>query len=173
MIRKLTKDNCIKYTGLLFEDIIALTGITAFHDVKDLMFTEGELDDDIVDIEFETDCLELLTVRINLRRKTIKNVEIHSTGKIKNIGYQLLSSQIDHARRLGFKTITLNAFGDPSIKNEYSGFIVWGKLGYQMDDVSQAKFEQLMRSNDRPEKDLFELLSSKEGKTFWENNGFQ
>ena len=172
MIRTLNKTNCLRCTGYSLQNIILLTGIGAVHDVKELMHTEGEVEGRIVDIEFDTEIVEL-AVRIDLREKTLKNNVIRSKGNIKRLGYKLLAAQIRHEKRLGYKSITLNAFGDPTIKHIYSGYIVWGKLGYQMDAASRKKFKQLMRADNRTENNIFELLSTAAGKTFWENNGFR
>ena len=84
-----------------------------------------------------------------------------------------VASQSGAATSKGFRHLEAFAYRDDSGATAlWSGYIVWGKLGYVLYDTSIHDFARFMKAKGRTEKSLIELLSSKDGLDFWIAEGF-
>lgn len=86
------------------------------------------------------------------------------------IGLNLFLNQVREARQSGFKYLKVGAAGDYYSRERWNGYITWAKFGYEMLPNGQSYFLNLMKQNNRTEKTVFELVSTKEGLAFWEKN---
>ncbi len=86
------------------------------------------------------------------------------------IGLNLFLNQVKEARQSGFKYLKVGAAGDYYSRERWNGYITWAKFGYEMLPNDQSNFLNLMKQNNRTEKTVFELVSTKEGLAFWEKN---
>lgn len=93
-------------------------------------------------------------------------MEVNSTGE--GIGLHLFINQLIEARKLGYKRFDVSA----AKSNKYNGYYTWARFGYNLKSSEIRRFKDLMNMNGRSEKDLHELMSTKEGVSFWKKNGF-
>ncbi|MDE3248898.1 MAG: hypothetical protein KGO82_09575 [Bacteroidota bacterium] len=174
----LTKKNCKKLTNYTFDQIIGLTGIHGVHSAAELAsnavkYFQADIDGKIVNVEYETDLLEEFIIRIDLIEKTIKDEKFISTEVKKGISFPWLVSQVDAAVELGFKKISIDAYGGIRAENKYTGFIVWGRYGFVMSSAEDKReFKHAMISHGRAEKTLFELLHAPGGSDLWNTIGW-
>jgi hypothetical protein len=95
-------------------------------------------------------------------------------------------NQVTELRKLGFKKMTVHAYGgrygpnEKMINGDWDGHIVWGKFGYTMNMESKIKFDKHIKDNwktlssifkEKP-KSIFELVNDKEGAKWWATEGF-
>ena len=178
-MQRINKKNSKQLTGYSLEKLVALTGIYGIHAIANLeaatVSFEAHISARNVTVDIETYLVEELVVEINLQAKIISNLSIKTTGVQKGISFSMLEAQVAAARKAGFHSLELNAYGYPSIKGKYNGYITWGKYGYLMaDKADQATFMNKMKEHGRPEKRLYDLLATKDGLQLWENTiGFK
>jgi hypothetical protein len=166
-------DSPLTYTQ---EEIVYLTGIAGVH-------PELQKEDNIkIEIYPYVDCIRVFLTSSAIKRlqiiiypgnKYIDNQNIRSTKSITGIGSRWVYAQAREAERQAFKYLQAIAYKDDSGSTEiWSGYIVWGKLGYLLYEDSIQDFERLMLRFGRSEKTLEELIKYPEGLTFWIKEGF-
>lgn len=64
----------------------------------------------------------------------------HAINDGKNYGYKRLQVEIYYARKFKFKVLTLFAHGNYQIKEDYTGYIVWGKYGFRMTEADEFRY---------------------------------
>lgn len=106
---------------------------------------------------------------IDFNDKSIYNSFMEVYVANEKTGLKLLINQILQAKELGFKKLLVTAGQSPTM----NGYMTWGKYGYTMKRYDQEDFDRLMQIHKRPENNLFELLSTKEGEGFWNKHGWQ
>jgi len=166
--------NCKRLTNHEWEDLISLTGILGIHTIKELntdivKYAHLEIDEKIAIIEYETDLIAELLVRIDLNSKIIRNERFVSKKIKSGLGFPRLCAQVDAARKHKFKKIILHAYGDFKIRKRWCGYIVWAKYGFQMidsDDV--AYFKHLAKDKF---KTIYDMVIDKRGIKVWEKRG--
>lgn len=81
------------------------------------------------------------------------------------LGTKLLFNQQEQASKLGFKKISLIAGGE-------NGYYSWARLGFQMSDKDNQTFKRVLPAKFKETKNVNELVSTKAGAAWWDNNGF-
>jgi len=178
-------NDCYALTGFQYEDLLSLTGIFTIHgkleflslasqpSFKYSIFFDDE--DDLLTVEM-TDSPKIEVLRIKIKSRDNLYVDyfrLQQTYKGGNLGFKRLIKQIEEARRLNFKEITLQAYGDYSLFPIWDGYIVWGKYGFRMyrrNDITY--FTTLMQSERLSHcTEINVLVSSKEGAALWKHIG--
>ena len=158
-------------TGLDHSQLVNLTGgvpapeITNIKHSISLIESAGVLHSSIFSDQYK------IMRQIHYNDKWIYNSLMKVFAKGKGIGLNLFLNQVKEARLQGFKRLDVTAEGNYTIRNDWNGYLTWAKFGYIMDKPSQLMFNNLMKENNRAEKSVFELVSTKEGQDFWEKNG--
>jgi len=156
------------------EEIVHLTGIIGIH--PDL----SKHDDINIEISPFVDCtrvvvssaaIKYLLFVIYYSFNCIDNLNIRATHLRSGIASKWVLSQSTAATAQRLKHLEAYAFREGTTA-EWSGYIVWGKLGYLMHGDSLGEFENLMNDKGRSEKSLEELISHTEGLEFWIAEGF-
>jgi hypothetical protein len=176
----LDKKNCLAITGFTFNEIIELSGLYGVHTEEDVELKLGVGPIESLEVPFikgsiivyaKTNSLEKFEVEIQKSSQLIRDNLIVSTGKERAVAARILKSQIRHALRKNIKTIVLHAYGNHSIREEFNGYVTWGKFGFEMDKFSFGRFNKLIKDHGRKERSLFELLQTEEGNSFWVKYG--
>lgn len=171
---KINRRNCKEYTGYSDDDLLKLTGI--FGVVKpEEFYNSGSADISGLypNIQLNVNYGSLTIWRtLHIKSKTIKNEYMMNQGVRQiGVGFNVLRYQISSAKAAGIENLVCDACGDYGKLDYFSGYIVWGKLGFEMDKQSKKKFDELIRIHNRDEDTLFELLETREGTLFWTENG--
>jgi len=156
--------------GLTINDLIDLTGGIPCSSIRDLELRVSALTSDTIELFVKTKFYEVARV-LNFADKIILNTHMYVFEQQKQIGTRLFYNQVVAARKHDFDEIQTTAMGKEDGDN-WTGFYAWGRLGYQMILGDDEKFRRLMEKENRFETNLWELLSTEEGKAFWLNNGF-
>jgi len=161
----------VERSGLNYDSIVSLTGGIPKNNITnikhDLLVSSGGIHSEITTDQYTIDR------RINVKDKSIYNalMTVFNNNE-RGTGLNLFLNQVVEARKLGFKRLEVTAAGHYTVKDEWNGYITWAKLGYIMGKSDMYRFKELMKSNGRKEKSVFELVSSKEGLDFWEKKGY-
>ena len=175
MMQTLNEENCQTLTGHTFTQILSLSGLFGVHSPAQVFANrlECSIEENLVEIDFDSDLIAELYVTINLDNRIIRNVSFVSTQKLKGISLHRVKAQVDAAMQFNMRHISLYAYGNFSLIEKYTGYLVWGKYGYQMcDPLNIDSFHKLMRDNSREEKQLYPLLCDAVGFNIWKYDGF-
>jgi len=172
--------NCFKLTGYTFEQILSLTGIRAIH-------SSAEISDLIKDFEMscyvsnrtkvltldgETSKLKDFYVRIFLHEKFIINERFYKKPDAQNVAIHRIYKQVITALELGFEYISTYAFGFAGDKQAHIGHIIWAKYGFLMaNERCRTDFHNLVKSNNRKDEYLHNLICEPTGLEIWKKNG--
>jgi hypothetical protein len=158
------------------EEIIYLTGIIGVHPdltKQDNISIEINPFPDATIVILKSAAIERLEIMIYNRFNYIENLCLRGTQQKSGIASKWVASQAAAASSRGFKHLEATAYKDSSGSTTvWSGYIVWGKLGYLLYDTSIKDFENLMKNKGRTEKTIIELISTQEGLNFWIAEGF-
>lgn len=106
--------------------------------------------------------------KVFVQEKTVINLSMKVSSTNRGIGTNLLINQIKEARKLGFRFLKVSAAKGKHL----NGYYTWARLGYSMEKPDYEDFIDLMKSFSRKERSIGELMTTKEGRDFWEQNGF-
>lgn len=156
-------------SNLSYDAIVSLTGGIPKDSITNISHNIYQRADSIIS-EIHTDQYKIVR-SIHYNDKWIYNdlMKVYDHGG--GIGLNLFVNQVREARSNGFKYLKVSAAGDYHSKDKWNGYITWAKFGYEMLPNDQLNFLKLMQQNNRIEKTVFELVSTKEGLAFWEKNG--
>lgn len=196
--------NCKRLTTLELHELVELTGYLGLpyetFDVKDTKMFRAYRVRKGAEIWYKNSYFEEILVYVDCdNREWIENASIMGAKKgrrtlphvpvkkLSNLSMRLLQAQIKAARKFGFKTIELLAFGgnlnwiDKSKKvdrgpKKYNGYIVWGKLGYSMEDEYEVYFPSFLASwqkhiSGKQFPNLFKMLKDPAGVKLWKARG--
>ena len=171
-INKSIDDNggVIPTWGFGIKELINLTGGIPSQEIQELELRISSTTCEAMDISVKTNLYEVERV-INLTDGIISNTHMYVFDQQKQIGTRLFCNQVIAAKLRRFREIQTFAMGRDSGES-WTGFYAWGRLGYQMILNDDTRFLQMMTTEGRPETNLWELLSTEEGKSFWLDNGF-
>lgn len=158
-----------------YETILELTGVfgvekTVYRDQMTDFLCDKERK--VVEVTLSTEQFKTLSVKIDFKNGYIQNRLVISNRKRSNLSPYLLYAQVYAARELKFKHLSVYAFGNAT-KEDCNGYLVWGKVGYQLEPKFQRQFLALMKSLGRDENYLHELLKTKNGTKVWRKHGFE
>jgi hypothetical protein len=162
-------NEAMKKSHLTYEQIVSLTGGIPKDHISDISHTltvSGEIITSSI-----TSKQHSILRTIHTGAKWIYNDYMRVNDAGGGIGLNLFLNQVKEARNAGFKYLKVSAAGDYYSRSDWNGYQTWAKFGYVMSPADQHLFDNTMRSHGRPEKTVFELVSSKEGAEFWERNG--
>ena len=101
--------------------------------------------------------------------------------KIKGLGTKNFYQTIKYAQQYGFKEFQIKATGEYG-NVDLNGYKIWPKLGFDFDKNNKyhkdewEKFTYLISTSDNPDiknsKSVTDLYKTKEGKEFWNQQGF-
>lgn len=121
-------------------------------------------------VDIETNAYTVSRV-INFAYRLINNTNMEVFNKGQGVGTALFLSQVKACLYIGFARLNVIADGGWPV-GEKDGYYRWGRLGYTMSGYDQQEFRELMLIHERTEKNLGELLLTKEGYRFWKEHGF-
>jgi len=167
-------DNFEDVTGITLLEIFELTGMYAACDyITDINVAEisGYYPDVVIKVVTN---IASIKMRVNVRERIITNADIKVFEPGGGIGTLIHVAQVYSANKLGYRMIECYAFGNwyENTTEGWSGYIVWGKLGYLMGEFDQILFEAYMEKNGKKATILHELLKTKSGNEFWLKYGF-
>lgn len=130
-----------------------------------------------------------MTREINIKTLIIENEYFRCTPTGTGLGKEIFDCQIDSATALGFKALQCLAYGTPSELDKYQGSHVWAKWGYieirksdieyfnqELGKLREIELQACKLKNIEPNipdalysKDIWELLSTAEGKKIWDS----
>ena len=90
----------------------------------------------------------------------------------KGMGTQIITRQVEAARKLGISSIDLEAGGSPSSRNIMNGYSTWPRLGFDAEiptgTISRipSEIKGTMRDNT-----MLELYRTQAGRDWWRENG--
>ncbi len=127
---------------------------------------------DIIHVKIFTDSYDLVR-SIDFGYKTILNRHMHVYQQKKGIATNLLITQIKTAKKHLFRKLNAVASAPDEYEDvKWAGYYCWGRLGYVMVAADSSDFNLWMKSRNRKEKTLEELLATEEGREFWRINGY-
>lgn len=110
---------------------------------------------------------------VYVKTKEIVNTEFVITDKTKHNGTKIFASQVDHASKAGFTSISTVAardiHGGPA-----NGYYTWLRLGYnpkQITDYMSGLLAEFNKLNGTSLKDVREFMATKKGQDFWKKKG--
>lgn len=172
--RIVNQENCNKFTDYTYKALLGLTGIYGVIDYENFDKIEfWEISGNYPEISL-TVCHKDLTVKrtLDLRGNFIYNdLLVTEDHRNKGIAYSFLRSQVKRTIKAGLNRIECQPWGNYDIRDQFNGYITWGKLGYLMDADSQKIFDDLMDEYDRTEENIYDLLQTEGGLDFWSRNG--
>lgn len=175
--------NCKSVTGYDYIDLIAVTGVFGVHKrfefldlagVRQLRYSIFYNVNGVLTIEITSPAISILRVHVlNKDELYVDLFRLQQGSKGANIGFKRMIKQIEEAVRLGFKRISLWAFGDFSQFPLWDGYIVWGKYGFTMYEPDEInKFNLQMIDERLPHCTTVNILvSTKEGTALWKHIG--
>lgn len=146
--------------------LINLTGGIPSSEIKDLSLIVEYDTDEAIKLEVVTTLYTVSRI-IDFEKKVINNAGMVVTKQGQGIGTNLFLNQVEEARAKGFNKLTVFAKGKDAL-GEWNGSYRWGRVGYKMNIEDHNEFLDLMKRLKRNEKDLGELLLSKDGCQLWE-----
>lgn len=192
-IRPIPEKDCFNETGFHYNDLVELTGVFGIYDAlqKDFYneissgvtssivgYLENQKYDtgeELVTVEIKSPTIEILRIQLLTNDEIyIDYFILNNIGKGNNLGFYRLREQIEVARRMNFKRLSLWAYGDFSKYPKWDGYIIWGKYGFAMYlNNEKFRFAELM-NNERLTHctSLNVLVNSKEGTALWKYIGF-
>lgn len=165
-------------TNLNYSDILELTGIRGVYPKLSLGRKRPKVSGYYPNIKFALQYKGIeIRINIDIANRLIDNGFVHCRDMSTGAGTKILLSQIQHATSHNINALT----GRAMAAEGFFGYIVWGRLGYLMDPFSEARLMTLLRETSELEtnppgflfsQNIFELLSTRDGKRFWMKNGF-
>ncbi|MDX1956402.1 MAG: hypothetical protein SFU20_12805 [Chitinophagaceae bacterium] len=172
---EITEFNLQDLTGLTREQWLCLTGFFGNPKIKEHPFNESSMQIGGIYPELAIGCKDpVLLISFDIKNRTIENIEIllEKTDQGKKLGLHAHMFQIEKARAVGFKSISLVAAGSGQEKDDiFGGYNVWGKLGYTMQSDSQSEFLEKMKREGKEFECLHEIVLDEEHKSYWKENG--
>lgn len=110
---------------------------------------------------------------INFKTGEIYNAFMEAVGKNAGVGTSLFVNQVAEAKALGFKKLSVYAFGGQNIGGDWTGYHRWARLGYSMDKKDAEQFKTWAAGLGRKEKTVNQMVSKEEGSDFWAKNGWR
>lgn len=163
------KYDCLLNHGITQEDVLELCGGIPVEGSFELKCKIKSSSQFYINVVIESSIYECER-SIDFEKKVIRNDSLCVEKKGEGTGTQLFINQLLAARKFGFKLIKLHATGGDA-PPEWNGYYTYGRFGFTMEAVDQAIFDISMRQDGRFEKTLDELLSTGEGRAYWEENG--
>lgn len=161
----------LKKFNLAYEDVCDLTGLAALGADGEIHF-EG-IGSGKMEVSYKSKDVEI-TRTIDFETKTIRNEELRILTKKPGLGTKVFASQVDAARRSGFKHLECDAKYEPP---EWSGGVVWPKFGYEADlgrlDWDDETYDAAIEIIERHGLNggwVSNLMRIPEGREFWSKN---
>jgi len=86
------------------------------------------------------------------------------------LGIKMFVNQVQAAKKLGFKSFDVDAAGSKQ-SSRYNGYYTWARFGYEPNGWSGKEIAENLQIAGRKEKDLWTLMSTKEGQEWWKEEG--
>jgi hypothetical protein len=182
MVILLDNTNCRSETGLEIDELLELTGIFGIHNarafnaliIRSQVSAQLTKEGNIVTVKIKTPLVKALEVDIYFKLKIIHIELFQAVNPADQIGFPRLIAQIDAAKKNGYTRITLLAYGNKTLLNNWTGYIVWGKYGFLMVTPKHIQqFEKLIEGTPFAGcRYIGDLVSTEPGTIFWRDNGW-
>jgi GNAT superfamily N-acetyltransferase len=83
----------------------------------------------------------------------------------KGLGLNAFSQQVEEATSRGFRKLETTAEGAADLPDDMNGYSTWAKFGYD----GKLKYDP----GPNGERTIHEVMSTKEGRSWWEKNGYE
>lgn len=152
-------------------NLLNLTGGVPARNISNFRFTAKAINKEV--IKTEINCDEFATSRtLDFKNMIIENDYMKVYKREIGIGFNLFINQVKEARTFGFKELKVHAVGGVGWDTGWNGYHFWAKVGYTLEEDYQVTFSEWLKTHNRLEQTLNEVVTNPNGLKLWRDSGF-